>query len=383
MSLKRSRTHPRSASPVIRNGPRSAYSDPYDVRSTPKHERIAEEAERVHKGWSGALRERVRCPLHHTVECLLRVTPPIVTRSKETSKREIKRLQEELKISYALGMDGVAPLTEQGEVFRKTHQLATVIEKYPVDLAQLITNDKHLSGAAWAEIVQQLTFLILRLAREGIFHGDIKPQNIVVNVDDATGEIKTRLIDFDPKYMSTFDKDRTLLEDDLNGNLSQLCALYAVSMIALLHYHFKQGKTKRHKYLFELTGAVLPEFALYLPLKPQQDLQDYKFGRILVRHLWHYYLVSPHKSSRPKVGDKEERLELFWQALQRKGIKVQASPSDTPTFEGSAANLRPPNVRDAPRKIPELHSKLKDMVNRLTSEKETNEKKRHTAALGR
>ena len=380
--LKRSRPPPKLASPEIRNRSRSAFSDPYDVRSTPKRERI-EEDERFHKGWSGALRERVRCPLHHAVGCLLRVTPPIITRSEETSKREIKRLQEELETSYALGMEDVAPLTEQGEVFSKTHQLATVVERYPADLAQLIAHDPRLSDATLAMIVSQLTDLILRLARKGIFHGDIKPQNIVVFMNDSTGEVKTRLIDFDPKYMSTFDKDRRLLEDDLGGNLSQLCALYAVSMIALLHYHFKQGKTERHEYLFKLTGAVMPYFTLYLPLNPWQDLQDYKFGRVLVRHLWHYALVSPRKSSRPKVGDKEERLELFWQALQRKSVKLQASPSDTPTFDGSAVALRPPNVRDAPMRVPDLHPKLKDLVRRLTLEKEENEKKRHAAASGR
>lgn len=381
-NLKRSRTPLKLASPEIRNRSRSAFSDPYDVRSTPKRIRI-EEDDRFHKGWSGALRERVRCPLHHAVGCLLRVTPPIITRSEETSKRETKRLQEELETSYALGMEYIAPLTEQGEVFNKTRQLATVIERYPADLAQLIAHDPHLSDATLAMIVSQLTDLILRLARKGIFHGDIKPQNIVVNVDHTTGKVKTRLIDFDPKYMSTFDKDRQLLADDLHGNLSQLCALYAVGMIALLHYHFKQGKTKRHEYLFKLTGAVMAYFTLYLPLNPWQDLQDYKFGRVLVRHLWHYALVSPRKSSRPKVGDKEERLELFWQALQRKGVKMQASPSDTPTFDGSAVQLRPPNIRDAPRRVPELHPKLKELVRKLTSEKEENEKKRHAAATGR
>jgi serine/threonine protein kinase len=165
-------------------------------------------------------------------------------------------MKEELRLSNALGRLGVAPELEQGEVYHRSHQLAMVMEKYDLDLGKFIARNVSVSDEDWRSIAKLVINLLFKMARLGVFHGDIKPENIVLKVDAASGKIEARLIDFDPKYMSTFSKDARLLEDDLDDNVPQLCALYAVSMMAILHYHFQDRRTRQPELLQRMDDAL-------------------------------------------------------------------------------------------------------------------------------
>jgi len=277
-------------------------------------------------------------------------------------------MKEELRTSNALGKLGVAPELEQGEVDGRWHRLAMVIEEYDLDLGRFIIQPKTVSDEEWRHISKLVINLLFKIARVGIFHGDIKPENIVLKRDRASGAMEAKLIDFDPKYMSTIAKDHRLLEDELEGNISQLCALYAVSMMAILHYHFKDGHTQQPVMLKRMNGA-LKLFTLFLPRG--MDLAESKFGKVLVRHIRHYKLMVPEHPEPPPAGERERLLSIFWQQLREMGVEVQEEASDTPTFEGKANFFADNRSKLSMREpVPPLSKDLKQEVEKLTAHAE-------------
>jgi serine/threonine protein kinase len=263
---------------------------------------------------------------------------------------------------------------EQGEVYHRSHQLAMVMEKYDLDLGKFITRNVSVSDEVWRSIAKLVINLLFKMARLGIFHGDIKPGNIVLKVDAPSGKIEARLIDFDPKYMSTFSKDARLLEDNLDGNASQLCALYAVSMMSILHYHFQERRTRQPELLQRMDDA-LRLFSLYFPTK--MDISDSKFGRVLVRHLRHYRLMMPAHPARPASGDRDRMLARFWEDLETMGVEVQEKPSDVPTFKGDPAFFvaSPNRIEKMQDVVPALSEEMKKDVHSLVLEEEAKHKK--------
>jgi len=373
----RSRSRPRRVTedadePIIQE---RLFTNFEDVGTTPETERESERGSVAWKGWAGARVKPVACPLHEAHRrCLLRVTPRRSRLSPKASARELKRMKEELRISDALGRLGVAPELEQGEVYHHSHQLAMVMEKYDLDLGKFIARKDSVSDKDWRSIAKLVINLLFKVARLGVFHGDIKPENIVLKVDAASGKIEARLIDFDPKYMSTFSKDARLLEDDLEGNISQLCALYAVSMMAILHYHFQERRTRQPELLQRMDDA-LRLFSLYLPTK--MDLGDSKFGRVLVRHLRHYRLMVPDHPARPASGDRDLMLARFWEELETMGVEVQERPSDAPTFQGKSAFFTDSSnrIEEMQDVAPALSENIKKDMRDLILEEEEKHKK--------
>ena len=346
-----------------------------DVGTMSERERDSEPASVAWKGWAGARVKPVPCPLHEAHRrCLLRVTPRRSRLSPQESARELHRMKEELRLSNALGRLGVAPELEQGGVCLRSHQLAMVMEKYDLDLGKFIARNVSVSDEDWRSIAKLVINLLFKMARLGVFHGDIKPENIVLKVDTASGKIEARLIDFDPKYMSTFSKDVRLLEDDLDDNVPQLCALYAVSMMAILHYHFQERRTRQPELLQRMDDA-LRLFSLYLPTT--MDISDSKFGRVLVRHLRHYRLMVPAHPARPASGDRDRMLTRFWEELETMGVDVQEKPSDVPTFQGKptffVASLN--KIEKMPDVAPALSEEMKKDVHSLVLEEEAKHKK--------
>jgi len=345
------------------------YTNFEDVATPASDERGSDEASVAWKGWAGARVKSVPCPLHRAhMRCLLRVTPRRAKLSLKESERELKRMKEELRTSNALGKLGVAPELEQGEVDGRWHRLAMVIEEYDLDLGRFIIQPKTVSDEEWRHISKLVINLLFKIARVGIFHGDIKPENIVLKRDRASGAMEAKLIDFDPKYMSTIAKDHRLLEDELEGNISQLCALYAVSMMAILHYHFKDGHTQQPVMLKRMNGA-LKLFTLFLPRG--MDLAESKFGKVLVRHIRHYKLMVPEHPEPPPAGERERLLSIFWQQLREMGVEVQEEASDTPTFEGKANFFADNRSKLSMREpVPPLSKDLKQEVEKLTAHAE-------------
>ncbi len=348
----------------------SESSDFYDTRTTEKRKRKNESSSIYEKGWSGARTPEVPCPIIKNKKCILRVTPHSRIQSPKSSERLIRHLEEELQMSNTLSLLNIGPSLEQGEVFSNTHQLATIVEKYDTDLKQFMHSTR---SENWLSIANLSIELIFKTARAGIFHGDIKPENIVLSKNRDSGEIKVRLIDFDIKYMSTFSKDEDILRDYFENNHSQLCSLYAVSMVALLFYHFykvKVGETDHEltNYFFEF----LKNFALFIP--PQNmKMEESKFGKVLVRHLRHYHLMD--KQITKKHIHRNGLLNFFWSQLVKQcGVTRQENAKHVPTLSGLSEhftidkrNIFSPEITS---KIPPLSSEFKRRVKLITTDEE-------------
>jgi serine/threonine protein kinase len=282
----------------------------------------------------------------------------------QMSHRESLPGSRKSSITNLLSQVEVAPRIEQGEVLGKTHQLAMVIEEYGVDLGKFIADGVDVSEQVWLDVSNQIMHLILRVARRGIFHGDIKPGNIVIR--SKNGKLSVRFIDFDPKYMSTFEKDENLLFE-LGGERTQLCALYAVSMLALLHIHF--GRMSQI-YLYKHTRMFLGLFTMFLP--ETMGMHESKFGRVLVRHLKHYKLCPSTKPSSEPHHHADERGSLlvgFWELLKRKGVRTQGSHRDVPIYDGKRQFIITEHARMV-SPPPHLSSLMRTLVTTITTTEE-------------
>lgn len=329
-----------------------------DIRTTPRVERRSETPGRGAKGWAGAAIRPVSCPLHRAHECLLRVSPSRRNVSAAEGQRLSDRHREELEALQVLGVPPpLTPRLEQGQLLPETHQLAMVIEKFGDHLG-------HFLRRPWppeihAALAALLMELIVGTASRGIFHGDIKPENIVVDAPREGHGLRARLIDFDPKYTSVVGKDGDLLAE-FQGNGDQLSALYAVSMAELLYQHLR--KRGFHP-LAEAIAKAMRGFALFLPA--DLDMEESKFGRVLVRHVRHYKLLTKHPPQ-TRRGDRSRLLLFFWAALRRRNITVQPNPTDVPSFQGVPFRLR--SYR--PKPPPPLAPDLLELARRLTQERQ-------------
>jgi serine/threonine protein kinase len=303
-----------------------ASTDFEDIRTTPKHRRSHDMETPQHlsrKGWPPTIIQDVACPRHPSDPCILRVSTTKNGMSTQASEKQRQRGLKELGITYTLSKldPPITPRLEEGQISQASpYQLSMVLEKYGIDLRLFIRRGHNTD---WGRLVFNIWNLIMRVARRGIFHGDIKPSNIVVKIDPANGLPEARLIDFDPKFMSTFEDDKTILESNLGGNESQLSALYAASMMMLLLGHFRDI---HHNELVENTIAALKKFEFFIPAG--MDILDSKFGRVLVRHLRHYKL-----GKSVPTDSRNDVLKRFWNVL-RDMIKIQKHPTARPTYNG-------------------------------------------------
>ena len=352
----RSRSRSGARSPILRGD----VTDFEDLRTTPERERASSSAAAAHdraprKLWSRTQLRRLPCPLDGLRQCFLRVTPP--RRHLRHPDAELRRHDEELRLSFALGRHALAPLLEQGEVFRDTAQLAFVQHELGTDLhrfARLLDRP----DAVLQALARRLADEAVALANAGVFHGDVKPENVLVF--EEAGRLGVKFIDFDPKYVSTHEKDRRLRERLATD--SQLAALYAVGTLGLLLLHLKTlGHTNRnYAGLYRYVKNEIGQFHIYVP--GTHDLQS-KYFRLLVRNLRHYKLLQLRTGLDPSAsGSRAHFLKAFWDTLVRAGLKTQRREA-APSYRGEAFAPRWLAHDEAP---PPLQSTLREMARAMT-----------------
>jgi len=351
----RSRSRSGARSPIVHGD----VTDFEDIRTTPERERASSSAaahdRAPRKLWSRTQLRRLPCPLDGLRQCFLRVTPP--RRDLRHPDAELRRHDEELRLSYALGQRALAPLLEQGEVFRDTAQLAFVQRELGTDLhhfARLLDRP----DAVLQALARGLADEAVALANAGVFHGDAKPENVLVF--EEAGRLGVRFIDFDPKYLSTPEKDRRLrarLATD-----SQLAALYAVGTLGLLLLHLKTLGLRNRNYagLYHHVKKEIDQFRVYVP--GTHDLQS-KYFRLLVRNLRHYKLLQLRTGLDPIArGSRAHLLKAFWDTLVLAGLKTQRREAE-PSYRGEPFAPRWLAHDEAP---PPLQPSLREMARAMT-----------------
>ena len=345
---------PRSRSPPRRVDPRTTRS-----QARAKAKPVAYPSPSV--TWQGNRHQPMACPGPPGRPCLLRVSPPHALVADEP--KLARRYQEELLYTSALGDENIAPKLYQGEVLEATMQLAMVLERFDEDLDQYLSRNQD-DTKAGRLVGEQIVELVRHIANFKLFHADLKPKNIVVS--SSQQHLSLRLIDFDPKYMSKASKDEALVR--AHGP-EQTAALYAVSMIALLHLHLSHQFLNRSGVLSELPAAYksllvvlrgaletseLPLHAALHVHEPEIQALDCKFYRILARQLHHYHLTDSYfwntrvKSDELKVDTAQTLLRHFEGILLKK-FAVGNRPAST--FNGRAVVIHKLDVSETPEKL--------------------------------
>lgn len=168
-------------------------NEPLQQRLAP-YEIDAEHCKLVGRGAFGTVYRYCKFPAR-------RIALKLVDYDKKLSDAANKKFIEyEARLGKTMGQAQVGPgvFTVQFDDENKTALIA--MEFMDMDLQTFFQKNEIVSEAALEDLSQRLTRVLDRMARVGYKCLDLKPSNVMVNVDKVGNIDRVRIIDFDTKY---------------------------------------------------------------------------------------------------------------------------------------------------------------------------------------
>jgi hypothetical protein len=169
--------------------------------------------------------------------------------TKEADDLHVKRSAREIEIAVAassleLGPHIYAANKVAHTVSGRTYTIhETMVEPYENSLDFFLCRASIIEKETLETVAHQLVCLCVRVARAGYCLVDIKPGNIIIGRAKCPTEV--RLIDYDPRFCRTFQKDSKIINilaqknEGLQAAWVQLREFYVAIMLTFLSLHLR------------------------------------------------------------------------------------------------------------------------------------------------